>query len=157
MTSPASDPHAQRRPRPSAALPEGSDDGLIRVLVADGVASSRHAVAAVLDMDAGICVVGTACNGRSLVELVDKLHPEVVVTDLRLPILSAKAAIGRIKQDWPNIGVVVLSLECCAYSDALMAGADEFVAKGEPAEVLVRCVHAAADRSRGTVDRRRFG
>ena len=114
----------------------------LSVVVADQASVSLAAVVAILEMDAEITVVGQASNGLALMKLVGELEPDVVVTDVRMPIMDGLSAVEELKEHWPGIQVVVLSLECCAYGDALAAGADAFVAKGDPAQALLAAVHS---------------
>ena len=60
----------------------------IRVLVVDDQALFREALVALLAVQAGIDVVGEAANGQEAIEAVGRLRPDVVLMDLRMPVLD---------------------------------------------------------------------
>ena len=128
--------------------------GEIRVLVADDQAMVRAGLATLLDSQPGLSVVGQAGNGQEAVLLTRELKPDVVLMDIRMPVLDGLAATGRIVREQASSGtrgrpvrVVVLTtydLDEYVY-DALRAGACGFLLKHAPPEELLLGVRAAAD------------
>jgi DNA-binding NarL/FixJ family response regulator len=126
----------------------------IRVLVADDQAMVRAGLATLLDSQPGLSVVGQAGNGMEAVLLARELRPDVVLMDIRMPVLDGLAATGRIVREQasgtvssPPVRVVVLTtydLDEYVY-DALRAGACGFLLKHAPPEELLLGVRAAAD------------
>jgi len=117
------------------------------VLVVDDTSSIRTELRALLE-DAGLTVVGEASHGAEGVTLARELRPDVVVMDVRMPILDGIAATGYITRDLPETRVVVFSV----YDDqdleeaAWAAGASSFLTKGvSPAAVAA----AVRDATRG--------
>src|ERR671915_369150 len=110
--------------------------GQIRLIVADDRERARRALCALLGTCPDLVVVGTAAGGAEAIELVAREQPDVVLMDLRMPVLDGVQATIRIKQSWPRVRVLVLSLAVEARDEALAAGADAFVAKGDPENVL---------------------
>ncbi len=83
----------------------------MRVAVADDAVLLREGLARLLE-EAGFEVVGLATDGDELVELVDRLHPDVAVVDIRMPPTHTDEglqAAKSIRERWPEIGILVLS------------------------------------------------
>jgi DNA-binding NarL/FixJ family response regulator len=126
----------------------------IRVLVADDQALVRAGLATLLDSQPGLSVVGQAGNGQEAVLLARELKPDVVLMDIRMPVLDGLAATGRIVReqaagaagDRPVRVVVLTTYDLDEYVyDALRAGACGFLLKHAPPEELLLGVRAAAD------------
>jgi DNA-binding NarL/FixJ family response regulator len=117
-------------------------DRRARLVVADDHARGRQALCALLDTCADLVVVGQAADGAQAIELVAHEQPDLVVLDLDMPILDGLQATIRIKKRWPGVRVLVLSVDTEAHGQALAAGADAFVAKGDPEDVLLETVHS---------------
>lgn len=85
---------------------------------------------AVLEHTPDIAVVAEADNGVDAVDRVETLLPDVVLIDVRMPMLDGLEATRRIKGRWPQVRVVVLTLYETYHAAALAAGADTFLLKG---------------------------
>ena len=121
----------------------------IRVLVADDQALVRAGFTALLDAQPDITVAGQAENGEQAVSLTRTLIPDVVLMDIRMPVLDGLEATRRIATDPALSGVrvvVLTTFELDEYVfEAMRAGATGFLVKHtEPAE-LVRAVRVVAD------------
>lgn len=81
-------------------------------------------------------MVGDAANGREAVRLVGERHPDVVLMDVRMPLMDGLEATRLIKDQWPEVKVIVLTMYDVHWA-ALAAGADAVVAKGDPPERLL--------------------
>src|SRR5260221_5835812 len=118
----------------------------IRVVVVDEQLLLREGVATLLQTDARIRVVGLGGDGQQAIELVDTLHPEIVLTDIRMPILDGIQAIREIKARWPEVRVVILT--AFVYDgylvEGLMAGADGYLLKDSSPAALVSGIIAVA-------------
>ena len=110
---------------------------LTRVLIVDDSVRARAAMRHLLTTWPEIAVVGEAANGQDAVRLVAESRPDVVLMDLEMPGLDGVAATRLIKQQWPTVTVVVLTMYAAQQADALAAGADAFVIKGSAAERLL--------------------
>ncbi len=121
---------------------------MIRVLIADDQALVRAGFGALLGAEDDIELVGEAADGLRAVELAARERPDVVLMDIRMPVLDGIEATRRIAADSRLEGVRVVILttfETDEYVfDALVAGASGFLVKDtEPAE-LVRAVRVVA-------------
>jgi DNA-binding NarL/FixJ family response regulator len=100
----------------------------VRVAVADDAVLVREGLARLLE-EAGFEVVGIATDGDELLELVDRVHPDVAVVDIRMPPTHTDEglqAARSIRERWPEIGILVLSQHVSArYAlELLSAGTD---------------------------------
>jgi DNA-binding NarL/FixJ family response regulator len=114
---------------------------VIRVLLADDQALVRAGFRALLDAQEGIAVVGEAADGEQAVALTVDLRPDVVLMDIRMPVLDGLAATRRIAADdrLPGVRVIILTtFELDEYVfEALRVGASGFLVKDtEPVELI---------------------
>ena len=88
----------------------------------------------------GIEVVGEAADGKEAVCLVEKHQPDGVILDVRMPGMDGLEAARRIKDRWPEIKVIVLSMYAAYREEALATGADAFLVKGCPVDELINAI-----------------
>ncbi|WP_410605870.1 response regulator [Amycolatopsis sp. lyj-90] len=122
---------------------------MIRVVLADDEAMIRAGVSAILAADAGIEVVAEAEDGRAAVEQVRATRPDVVLLDIRMPVMDGLKAAEEIRRLLPEIGVIMLTTfgEDTYIERALGLGASGFLLKsGDPRELLsgIRAVAGGA-------------
>jgi DNA-binding NarL/FixJ family response regulator len=111
-----------------------------RLLIADDRARTRRALRAVLGMQPGLELIGEAADGQEAIAAVERLHPDAVILDIRIPRLDGIAATMHIKRRWPEIRVVAHSLAEELSEDVLAAGAHAFVPKGATAHELLNAI-----------------
>ncbi len=118
----------------------------LRLVVADDQASIREALAMMLDLTPGLCVVGTAADGEQAVELAAEHLPDVVLMDLRMPRMDGIAATAAITARFPGVAVVVLTTfdDDSSIVAALGAGARGYLTKQAGRADIARAVRAAA-------------
>src|SRR5581483_11768154 len=109
---------------------EAPADHPIYAVVVDDRPRARHALRALLETCPDVVVVGEATDGAHALEVVALRRPDVVLMDLSMPVLDGFQSTARIKQRWPRVRVLALSVAADAREQALAAGADAFVAKG---------------------------
>lgn len=118
----------------------------IRVLLVDDHPVVRSGLAGLLSADPGIEVVGEAADGAAAVDAARALAPDLVLMDLRMPVLDGAAATARIRAESPSVHVLVLT----TYETdtdilrAIEAGATGYLLKDTPRDQLVAGVRAAA-------------
>ncbi len=119
---------------------------MIRVLIADDQAMVRAGFAALLDAQPDITVVGQAADGREAVALTADTHPDVVLMDVRMPVLDGLGAAREILAvaDAPRI-VMLTTFDIDDYvHDAIRAGASGFLLKDALPDDLVAAVRVVA-------------
>jgi DNA-binding NarL/FixJ family response regulator len=118
----------------------------IRVVVVDDHPVYRDGVAGALDDAPDIDVLGTAADGDAAVAAVERLRPDVVLMDLRMPGGGGLAATATIAATWPETAVVVLTMsdDDDSVFAALRAGARGYLLKESEGADIARAVRAAA-------------
>ncbi|SEN90833.1 response regulator [Actinacidiphila rubida] len=121
----------------------------VTVLIADDQAVVRAGLAMLVDSQSGLEVVGQAADGLQAVRLAAELVPDVVLMDIRMPLMDGLQATRRItsRDGGARTRVVILTtydLDEYVF-DALRAGARGFLLKHAPPEELLRGIHAAVD------------
>ncbi len=118
----------------------------IRILLVDDQALFREGLRTLLSVQPGLQVVGEAGNGEQALEQTRALCPDVVLMDLRMPILDGVAATRQIKHSCPNSKVIVLTtFDDDEYIfDGLRAGAVGYLLKDTSSDTLIEAIHAAA-------------
>ena len=119
---------------------------MIRVLIADDHSVVRQGLRMFLGLDPELDVVGAACNGAEAVELASQLKPDVILMDMRMPVMDGITAIGLIRTAQPEIEIVAVTsvLEDQVVVDAIRAGAIGYLLKDTEADELCRAIKAAA-------------
>jgi DNA-binding NarL/FixJ family response regulator len=121
---------------------------VIRVLVADDQAAVRGGFAALIDAQDEMQVVGEAANGRDALDLTRRVLPNVVLMDIRMPVLDGLEATRILCADPHLQGTRVLVLTTFDLDEyvygALRAGASGFVLKDTPPRDLLRAIEIVA-------------
>jgi DNA-binding NarL/FixJ family response regulator len=118
----------------------------IRLLIAEDEGITRDLLARLIALEPDIDVVGQAADGRTAVTLCRKLMPDVLLTDIRMPVMDGITATKQIKQEMPNIQVVILTIhhDDANVFEAIKAGARGYVLKESPPEQTVAAIRAVA-------------
>ena len=103
----------------------------IRVLIADDHDIFRDGLSLLLLKEPTIELVGDAANGKQLIQMAKELHPDIVLTDLKMPEMDGIEAIQTIKELYPAIKSIALSSfdSDAMVIDALEAGAMGYIIK----------------------------
>jgi DNA-binding NarL/FixJ family response regulator len=119
---------------------------MIRVLVADDQAIVRDGLATLLSVLPDVEVVGEAADGEQAVALAAETTPDVVLMDLRMPVLDGAGATARILAERPATAVVVLTTfaDDASIAGALRAGARGYLTKDAGREELAAAIRSAA-------------
>jgi DNA-binding NarL/FixJ family response regulator len=119
---------------------------VISVLLVDDVALVRAGLRLILETADDLTVVGDAENGRAAIDAVARHQPDVVLMDIRMPVLDGVAATARLRARERPPAVIVLTTFNTddAVFRALEAGATGFLLKDTPPTDLLRAVRLAA-------------
>lgn len=111
-----------------------------RLLIVDDVPQVRSELRTLLSLAGDIEIVGEAANGLEAVTQAAVLQPDVVLMDLEMPLMSGYEAAGKIKLQFPNCRVIVLTVNdyAEAVERAAQCGVDAFIVKGSPVMNLVQ-------------------
>lgn len=118
----------------------------IRILVVDDDPLVRSALSMLLTGAQDLTIVGEAADGSEVIDAVEKLKPDVVLMDIRMPVMDGLAAteLVRTRDDAPEV-IVLTTFEADDYVlRALRAGASGFLLKDTPPPDVIRAVHAVA-------------
>ncbi|HEY48371.1 MAG TPA: response regulator transcription factor [Anaerolineae bacterium] len=118
----------------------------IRVLLVDDQALFREGLETLLSVHEDIQVVGQASNGQEALQIATKVQPDVVLMDIRMPILDGVRATHLLKNALPQCRVIVLTtFDDDEYIfDALRTGAVGYLLKDVASAQLVEAIRAAA-------------
>ena len=120
---------------------------MIRIVLADDHAVLRSGLRALLERNQDFEIVGEASDGRELLQLVENLKPDVVVTDISMPNLNGTEATNQITAKRADVGVIMLSM----HSDeayvlrALKAGARGYLLKESAEADLLAAIRAVSE------------
>ena len=123
----------------------------IRILTVDDHQLLREGIAAVLEGQPDMALIGQANNGREAIESFRQLRPDVTLMDLRMPDINGIEAITAIRAEFPNARIVVLTTYAgdVQAAAALKAGASGYLLKNLVRKELletIRVVHAGKRR-----------
>ncbi len=116
----------------------------IRVLVVDDQRLMRDGIASLLSLQPGIKIVGTASDGKEAIAQAAALRPDVILMDVRMPVMDGVVATEQIRRQLPSCRILMLT----TFDDeqyviqALQAGASGYLLKDIPASDLAQAVHA---------------
>ncbi len=108
----------------------------VRVLITDDKRSARQGLKALLARIPEIEVVAEAANGQEAVDLTAVYHPDVVLMDAQMPEMDGLETTQYIKNQWPQVKIIILTIHPQYRQRALAAGADSFLLKGGTGELL---------------------
>lgn len=117
----------------------------LRVVIVDDEALMRRGLRLLVDGVAGITVVGEAADGREALSVIGSLDPDVVLLDIRMPVLDGIETLRELAARGSRAHVVVLTaFDTDAFlQDALRAGAVSFLLKDSQPELVIEAVLAA--------------
>ena len=118
----------------------------IRILLADDHNIMRDGLRVMLERHPGFVIVAEASDGRETVERTREQHPNVVVMDIAMPTMNGIEATRRIVENYPEVGVVILSMH---YDESyvirsLKAGARGYLLKDSQKSELIAAIQAVA-------------
>lgn len=118
--------------------------GPIRILIAENHALTRMGIKAIIELRASLCVIGEACNGAIAVQLAGELEPDVIVMNVRMPVLNGIDAARQIHQQNQFIKIIMLT-SLADESDlfaSFAAGATGYCTKDIDVEDLYKAIYA---------------
>jgi DNA-binding NarL/FixJ family response regulator len=109
----------------------------LRMLIVDDQRRTRQSLRGLLATEFPLIRMFEAENGIEALKRVEDWLPDIVLVDARMPDLNGIEVTRTIKRQIPHVKVIVLSMFAEYHSASLEAGADAFISKGEPPELLL--------------------
>ncbi|MEM7028227.1 MAG: response regulator transcription factor [Chloroflexota bacterium] len=118
----------------------------MKILICDDQAIVRDGLKMMLSLEADFEVVGVAEDGAAAVEQVAELSPDLVLMDLKMPLMNGIEATRQIVQQHPGLPILVLTTYAADewVFDAIRAGASGYLLKDTPREGLIEAVRGTA-------------
>ncbi len=119
---------------------------MIRLLLVDDQTLIRQGIQTLLELEPDLTVAGTASNGQEALTQAAALLPDVVLMDVRMPVLDGVAATRQLTAQFPQIGVIILTtFDDDEYIfEGLRAGARGYLLKDISSDEMARAVRAVA-------------
>ena len=110
----------------------------------DDDALIREGLQILLDTEADIQVIGTASNGQEALEMCRKTTPDLVLMDIRMPVMDGVLGTKLIKSHFRDIKVVILTtfMDDEYIKEALKSGAEGYILKNQPADSIIESLRA---------------
>jgi len=117
-------------------------DNLIRILLVDDHQVVRKGIKALIETNVNINVVGEASSAEEAFELIQSKNPNMIISDMSLPGMSGIQLTLKVKENFPEIGVLILSMhnDDEYILDALNAGAMGYLTKDSPTEEITSAI-----------------
>ena len=120
---------------------------MVRVLICDDQTVVREGLAAILSTDPEIQVVGLASHGEEALALIPETQPDVVLMDLKMPVMNGVQTTQRLRRDHPGVYVLVLTTYADEewVLDAVRAGAAGYLLKDTRRDELLAAIKGTAE------------
>ncbi len=120
---------------------------MINVIVADDQDIVREELKMILSLDEEINIVGEARNGKELLELMINSMPDVILMDIRMPVLGGIQATKQVKQKYPGIKIIILTTfnEDRFIFEGLKNGADGYILKDSGSKEIINSIKTVVD------------
>ncbi len=116
----------------------------MRVLIVDDDALIRDGLKVLLELEEDFTVVGAAADGQEALSFCEKDQPDLVLMDIRMPVLDGVLGTREIKGRFPGVKVVILTTfkDDEYLKEAIKAGAAGYILKSQPAESIIESLRA---------------
>ena len=115
-----------------------------RVLIVDDSPEARNGLQSMLTTHPDLEVVGEAQDGIEALTMAEQLRPDVILMDSQMPLMDGVEATRQIKERWPDIKILVLTVHTMYIEPALAAGADDCLMKDVTSRELLYAVRRVA-------------
>lgn len=125
--------------------PGRSDSGMIKTLIVDDQQIVREGLRSLLRTDSDLTIVGECSTGAEAIETLTRLRPDVIVMDVRMPVMDGALATQRIRElQGPPVLILTTFDDDETLARALRAGAAGFLLKSAPGEDILRAIHTVS-------------
>ena len=114
----------------------------MKILIVDDDDLIRDGLKMILDLEAGFCVVGTAGNGEEAVRMCRDSSPDIILMDIRMPIMDGVQATKLIKEQFSNIKILLLTTfkDIEYIRSAVKYGAEGYVLKSNSTQSIIESI-----------------
>jgi len=119
---------------------------MINVAIIEDNTQYRKTLCTILQLDKSLEIIHKLSNCNDMMELFKKATPDVVIMDIDLPGISGTQAIWELKQQWPNLKILILTV----FEDeekifgAIKAGANAYMLKKDSPQKIIESIHAVS-------------
>ena len=118
----------------------------IKILIVDDDAAVRDGLCSILSSHVDFKIVGEAVEGLDAIAKASSLHPDVILMDAQMPGMDGIKATRHIKERFPKIRVLLLTVHTSYIEEALAAGADDYLMKDCRREELLQTIRVLIER-----------
>ena len=117
---------------------------MIKILIVDDGHLIRQGLKALLELEPDLQIIGEAQNGQIAIDRVKELQPDVVLMDIRMPIMDGVTATKEICQQFPHVNILVLTTfdDDTYVAAAIRFGAKGYLLKDTPSEEIAAAIRA---------------
>ncbi len=122
---------------------------MIDLVIVDDQEIVREGLKMILSLNEEINCIGEASNGKQLIELLKKLSPQVILMDIRMPIMNGIETTKFVKENYPGIKVIILTTfnEDDYIFQGLKYGADGYILKDSGSKEIINSIKTALEGS----------
>lgn len=117
------------------------------IIIVDDQTMVREGLRMILSLHEEICIVGEATNGEELLTLLKTKQPDVILMDIRMPVLNGIEALKIVKETYPSVKVIILTTfdEDEYIFNGLKYGADGYILKDSSSREIIKAIDAACE------------
>jgi len=118
---------------------------MINIILVDDQEIVREGIKMILSLDEEIVILAEAANGKELLEILHEVHPDVILMDVRMPIMDGVEATKIVKEKYKNIKVIILTTfnEDEYIFEGIKNGADGYILKDAGSDYIIKAIKTA--------------
>ncbi len=118
-----------------------------RIVIADDHVLIRQGIKSIIRQDDSLKIIGEAVDGKDLLMLLRKSHPDMIILDISMPNLNGLEALGRIRDIYPDIRVLILTMHGNSqyFFHAISAGAHGYLMKDDSDTELLNAIRTVKE------------
>lgn len=118
----------------------------MKILIADDDTLIRDSLKIIFELEEDFEVVGVAANGKEAFERCEELHPDIVLMDIRMPVIDGVLGTGLIKEKYNDIKVVILTTfkDDEYIKEAVKNGAEGYILKNQSSDSIIESIRTVS-------------
>tara|TARA_R110002167_G_scaffold224127_1_gene429505 strand:- start:6340 stop:7011 length:672 start_codon:yes stop_codon:yes gene_type:complete len=120
---------------------------ITRIVLADDHALVRDGIRSLLETETDLEVIGEASNGKEAIELVEKVHPDLLIIDIRMPVMNGIDAVEALTKSNSQVKSIILSMHDSEeyILKSISAGANGYLLKDTDKTEFIKAIHTVRD------------